>query len=626
MPRRSTSWLTSLLTLLIGTAIAAQEVAPPRVFLDKSPKAVQFQLRRLSNEKLLAIPRSTDDPKFAAVYAAILGRTGMPRHERVEAVTALTQLESQSASAVLLATLSGTNSKKTDVIEALTNLFLETSHQLTDTELRALVKSAELKHVTTALLSAVANAQGADTAWQLAANGESLAALLEGVKFVRDAGVQHALVTSIGELVESKPKPALMETSLRALALLPTAGERRFEIASRFVDTGHRDAAIAVLTSVPRDQRTPTLSEDIVQQIYSHAQSVPSNERTTNEFLAAIECANDLATLLPSEASQAWRAKLADLAVRVIRLETVVDEMRFNKSYFVVEAGEEVQVSLSNPDLMPHNLVITVPGALREIGVAASRLTPNDNTAQMYVPDSDKVLHATKMLGTNQRTKLTFEAPAKPGEYPYVCTFPNHWFRMYGVMLVVDDLSEWAANPIEPADPLGQTRRFVQRWTVNDFVNDLNQANDESNAELGARVFQEADCAKCHRIGCEGSLIGPELDEVFARHDGDRSKVLREILDPSYAIRDEFAAYSVATQDGAILSGVIKSQDSEAITIVSDAEDPQPITVRRSDIEEIEPLKTSLMPSGLMDRFRHEEVLQLLEYLHRANQRAAANK
>jgi azurin len=31
---------------------------------------------------------------------------------------------------------------------------------------------------------------------------------------------------------------------------------------------------------------------------------------------------------------------------------------------------------------------------------------------------------------------MRFEAPEKPGRYPYLCTFPGHWVVMKGVMIV----------------------------------------------------------------------------------------------------------------------------------------------------------------------------------------------
>jgi azurin len=40
------------------------------------------------------------------------------------------------------------------------------------------------------------------------------------------------------------------------------------------------------------------------------------------------------------------------------------------------------------------------------------------------------------LVNPGQTYTLTFKAPAKVGDYPYVCTFPGHWTLMNGVMHV----------------------------------------------------------------------------------------------------------------------------------------------------------------------------------------------
>ncbi len=79
---------------------------------------------------------------------------------------------------------------------------------------------------------------------------------------------------------------------------------------------------------------------------------------------------------------------------------------------------------------------------------------PADPDVKPFVPDTPLVLHATRLLNGGETERLSFTAPAKPGEYVYVCTFPGHWVRMYGVMLVVDDLEAWEAKPTVPTDPM----------------------------------------------------------------------------------------------------------------------------------------------------------------------------
>ena len=70
------------------------------------------------------------------------------------------------------------------------------------------------------------------------------------------------------------------------------------------------------------------------------------------------------------------------------------------------------------------------------------------------MPNSPLVVQATRLLNGGETDRLNFTAPQKPGEYVYLCTFPGHWMRMYGVMLVVDNLEAWESKPSEPADPM----------------------------------------------------------------------------------------------------------------------------------------------------------------------------
>ncbi|WP_149303427.1 PVC-type heme-binding CxxCH protein [Pareuzebyella sediminis] len=126
----------------------------------------------------------------------------------------------------------------------------------------------------------------------------------------------------------------------------------------------------------------------------------------------------------------------------VINIKTVENEMKFDKTEFVVEAGKNVELVLENVDFMQHNLVIVRPGTKAKVGAAADKLAMDPNGAtQNYVPRMSEVLYATALVNPDQTVTLRFTAPSEPGEYPYICTFPGHWRIMQGVMKVV-------ANPI----------------------------------------------------------------------------------------------------------------------------------------------------------------------------------
>ena len=177
--------------------------------------------------------------------------------------------------------------------------------------------------------------------------------------------------------------------------------------------------------------------------------------RTDPDTIAALQLGEKLAAALPDEPKRLVRRDLRALGVRVIPIETVPEQILFDLKWFVVEAGKPVQVVLSNPDGMPHNIVVGQPGSIRDIGTAGAAVPPtSDPNAKAYVPDIPLVIAATRLLNGGESERLNFTAPAKAGEYVYLCSFPGHWIRMYGVMLVVDNLEAWESRPTEPTDPL----------------------------------------------------------------------------------------------------------------------------------------------------------------------------
>ena len=122
--------------------------------------------------------------------------------------------------------------------------------------------------------------------------------------------------------------------------------------------------------------------------------------------------------------------------------------MIYDKEQVAIHTGKTVEFRFSNTDSMPHNFVITTPGAMQEIGEMAEATGRDpDAMARHYVPKSNKVLLSSTLLQTNQVEALIFEAPQKPGIYPYVCTYPGHWRRMYGALYVVADLEQYNLDP-----------------------------------------------------------------------------------------------------------------------------------------------------------------------------------
>ena len=118
-----------------------------------------------------------------------------------------------------------------------------------------------------------------------------------------------------------------------------------------------------------------------------------------------------------------------------VRIGTVVEQLRYDIVEFTVKAGKKIVLTFANSDFMPHNIVFVQPGAADEVGLAAIQLGAKGFDLN-WVPESNKIIIASLMINYQDETVLEFNAPEKPGDYPFVCTFLGHHLRMRGVMKV----------------------------------------------------------------------------------------------------------------------------------------------------------------------------------------------
>ncbi len=599
----------------------------PKVFLDKTPRIVWYQLNRLDNQRLLLVERNTGDLKYAPVYTAILTRDGMSRQHREEALSGLVDIHKSDATTQLLQTL-GT-------IDADDPQQRRTGRVLAEMLLAA--PPEELAAKADALEAATQSAQGflrrvgyaglisagrAEAARQIVAGSQTkLLDWLAGIALVPAPERRKSLRDSVAALVDPQQPAKIRRAAVAALAHVPSREGETFQLVAPLVgEEALRTAAVRTLLRIPQQDRDARVAAELTDVLVRHAETTPAAQRTTDEFIDAMQLADQLLGRIPVEKARSYRQRLWDVPVRVVRIHTVEEEMRYDTPFFAVEAGRPVQVVLKNEDLMAHNLVITRPDALKEVALAGAQLGPNPGFEdKYYVPESENVLFATGLVPAGKQVRLTFTAPRQLGEYPYVCTFPNHWMRMYGVMVVVEDLDAWLANPTPPADPLGLTRTLVRNWSLGDFPQDLAATLHSRDHELGAQIFQEATCLQCHKIGNQGGAVGPNLAEVFARHQQDDRAVLREMLDPSYKVDPEYTLYNVLTLEGKVVSGIVTKQDRRSITVITNPEDPKPQVISLNDVDEMIKTSTSMMPKGLLDRFTQEEIFDLLAYLKHAS-------
>ncbi len=110
--------------------------------------------------------------------------------------------------------------------------------------------------------------------------------------------------------------------------------------------------------------------------------------------------------------------------------------LKFDKKELTVKAGSRIKLTMTNTDDMPHNLLIVTSGSANAVGDAAIKLGLKGNELG-YVPDLPSVLYHTQLIQPGGADTIYFRAPAEPGKYTYVCTYPGHYFSMQGTLNVV---------------------------------------------------------------------------------------------------------------------------------------------------------------------------------------------
>ena len=424
----------------------------------------------------------------------------------------------------------------------------------------------------------------------------------------------------------SGSKDLVRRAAMNALTYVRGQEVPTFKALARFVREGvDRHAAIQALQRIPANEWPAEEAKPLVDSLVAYIRSVPAADRTSPAALDALQLGDSLAALLPRDQARQTRRALGELGVRVLRLGTLPEQMLFDKDRLVVQAGKPVEVIFENNDLMPHNFVVTQPGALEEVGLLGeSTATDPGAIDRGYVPRSPKILLSSRLIQPRDLQKLDFNAPGQPGVYPYVCTYPGHWRRMYGALYVVEDLEQYladpesylASHPVSISDPLLKFTGPRKEWKFDDLAPVVEKLASEGGRSFanGKQMFQVSNCVACHKLNGVGNEIGPDLAKLDAKQTP--LDILRSVLEPSAKIDEKYASYLFDTKAGKVVTGMVLEETADHVKII---ENPlaktQPVVLQKADIIERQKSPASIMPKGLLDKLSREEVLDLLAYI-----------
>jgi putative heme-binding domain-containing protein len=179
-----------------------------------------------------------------------------------------------------------------------------------------------------------------------------------------------------------------------------------------------------------------------------------------------------------------------------------------------------------------------------------------------------------------------------------------------------------ALKPVLEAQPTTKSprdllaaRKFVKEWTLAELVPIVERGMSKPHdLERGRKLYSAVACNACHRFGTEGGGVGPDLTAVAGRFGV--PDLLQAIVEPSKVVSDQYAAVSIATTDGRVVTGRIGNLFGDNLSVIEDMFDPGHATnVKRSDIEEMKLSDVSLMPPGLLNSLTADEIEDLVAFL-----------
>ncbi len=435
--------------------------SPTDIYLPTDPKALARVLNDLSDKELMEVPES--EP----VLIELLVRKGLEVNTRntvLDTLASLRKTDRVTEAIAALRRLDARGGSETVVRDLVVLLTVNPSDlaKLRGT-LANLAETAKQPSVRRAAWAGMVAADGKPAAaWADTANNpDGRASLIDSIILLADPSLRatfEPLLTAA--IADGKTAGNVRTASLQALPLMGSenAGKNFSILATQLREGRDLSTAARAIKQLPRDAWTREQAAPTAKAILAWASKIPADQRTAEDYVEAVQTGMELAALLPATDNARIRRELLSLGVRVFAIKTIREQMRYDTLRIVVEAGKPFEIIFENTDMMPHNFVVVQPGAREEVGAQAQTMPPKpDKDGRIYVPKNEKIVAASRLLEPGQKERLKLTAPKTPGDYEYVCTYPEHWKVMFGQLVVVTDMdaflqaSSHAPAPEQPA-------------------------------------------------------------------------------------------------------------------------------------------------------------------------------
>ncbi|MEO6036331.1 MAG: PVC-type heme-binding CxxCH protein, partial [Verrucomicrobiota bacterium] len=193
--------------------------------------------------------------------------------------------------------------------------------------------------------------------------------------------------------------------------------------------------------------------------------------------------------------------------------------------------------------------------------------------------------------------QISFKGEALPAGLVHYFS-GDDWGRLSGQAKVEN------SRDVPPLLPMVEARAVQAK-----FAQYREYADAPGDTTKGKALFTTA-CMICHSVRGEGANIGPTLSGAGAVG---TEGLLRSVLTPNAAVESGYYRYRAETSDNDLIEGFLVSQDPAEIVLRQIGSED--IHIARNKIKRGAFTRTSLMPEGLLDAMKPEDVSNLFSYL-----------
>ena len=138
---------------------------------------------------------------------------------------------------------------------------------------------------------------------------------------------------------------------------------------------------------------------------------------------------------------------------------------------------------------------------------------------------------------------------------------------------------------------------------------DLTPENLAQASPSAGRVVFNAACASCHTFFGAGGNLGPDLTGSARSN---LEHVLTSVVDPSAVVSKDFTVTTVNLKDERTLNGMIQSETERVLELKTTS---GTVSIQKADINSRSASELSMMPDGLFQALKPEQIRDLMSYL-----------